>query len=409
MRIAVWHNLPSGGGKRALVDHVKFLVESGHHVESWCPPSADQDFLPLSDYVQEHVRCLRPTVASKAMTVRELMRDRVDAIEAMKEHSFVCAEEMGSADFDVIFANSCMYFRAPPIGRMTTLPSVLYLQEPYRWLYEAMPNPPWAAEMRSEHWWKNPADFWEVIGQSVVTRRRRVQIREEVSNAKSFDRVLCNSSFSRESILRAYGLDANVCYLGVDDVHFTSSTRAREDFFLTVGAVMAEKNVEFIIRALAEGGIRRWPLVWIANVVNDTLRVDMNRLAESLGVSLEIRTRVSDVELLDLFQRAGLFLYAPRLEPFGLAPLEAAATGLPTVAVAEAGPRETVIDGLTGRVTQPDPRAFISAVDDLVGDVSKRVRLGDEARRAVETNWRLSDAGRRLEAELLDAVSRREK
>src|ERR1039458_290172 len=36
MRIAVWQDLPSGGGERALYDHVSGLVAHGHYVESWC-------------------------------------------------------------------------------------------------------------------------------------------------------------------------------------------------------------------------------------------------------------------------------------------------------------------------------------------------------------------------------------
>ena len=39
MRIALWHNLPPGGGKRAFYDQVAGLVKLGHYVESWCPPS----------------------------------------------------------------------------------------------------------------------------------------------------------------------------------------------------------------------------------------------------------------------------------------------------------------------------------------------------------------------------------
>src|SRR5437763_1335185 len=55
MKIAVWHNLPSGGGKRALYDHVRGLIERGHTVEAWCPPTADLDFLPLAPMAREHV------------------------------------------------------------------------------------------------------------------------------------------------------------------------------------------------------------------------------------------------------------------------------------------------------------------------------------------------------------------
>ena len=55
MRIAVWHNLPSGGGKRALYYHVRGLVERGHSVEAWCPSTSDRNYLPLSELITEHV------------------------------------------------------------------------------------------------------------------------------------------------------------------------------------------------------------------------------------------------------------------------------------------------------------------------------------------------------------------
>ena len=72
LRIAVWHNLPSGGGKRALYDHIQGLVARGHYVESWCPPTADQEFLPIGELVNEHVVALDPVerTGSKAIALR---------------------------------------------------------------------------------------------------------------------------------------------------------------------------------------------------------------------------------------------------------------------------------------------------------------------------------------------------
>ena len=55
MKIAVWHNLPSGGGKRALYDHVSGLVARGHEVEVWAPPTAHREYLPLGRIVREHI------------------------------------------------------------------------------------------------------------------------------------------------------------------------------------------------------------------------------------------------------------------------------------------------------------------------------------------------------------------
>jgi hypothetical protein len=135
---------------------------------------------------------------------------------------------------------------------MVRLPRLLYLQEPCRWLYEALPAPPWAANDRPRGWSYDPAALAREAKRAIDVRRREVQVREEVRNASAFDKILCNSLYSRESILRAYGLDAKVCYLGVDPLEFAGpeATGEREGFFLTVGAAMAEKNVEFIILAL---------------------------------------------------------------------------------------------------------------------------------------------------------------
>jgi hypothetical protein len=42
MRIAVWHNLHSGGASRALQYHIQGLVAKGHEVEVWAnDPNAD--------------------------------------------------------------------------------------------------------------------------------------------------------------------------------------------------------------------------------------------------------------------------------------------------------------------------------------------------------------------------------
>jgi len=55
MKIAVWHNLSSGGGKRALYHHCNGLAARGHKVEVWCPDTADRSYLPLDEFGTVHV------------------------------------------------------------------------------------------------------------------------------------------------------------------------------------------------------------------------------------------------------------------------------------------------------------------------------------------------------------------
>ena len=73
MKIAVWHNLPSGGGKRALYHHVKGLLERGHTLESWCPPTADQAYLTLSELIKENIVPLAQQPRKKWGQINQLL------------------------------------------------------------------------------------------------------------------------------------------------------------------------------------------------------------------------------------------------------------------------------------------------------------------------------------------------
>jgi len=403
MRVAVWHNLPSGGGKRALYDHVRGLAARGHSIEAWCPSSADTAFLPLSELIPEHVVPFTWAGSRPRNAMTRLLsdyRDMDSRLRAMDEVCRECAEEINAGGFDVLFANACQFFRVTSIAHHVRLPKVLYLQEPYRWLYEAMPQLPWAALPPADGR-RASASYWKPLIRDLVTvQALRIQVREELANARAFDTILVNSLFSRESVLRAYGLDAKVCYLGVDTEHFVSRDQPREDFVVGVGAFVPEKNIPFVIEAVARVPEPRPSLLWIGNVGSDSYIQALGRLASSLGVTFEPRVRIDDSELLDILGRARIMVYAPRLEPFGYAPLEATACELPVVGVAEGGLRETVVDGLNGLLVEHAPEALAQAIVRLRSDESYARRLGRNGRQLVLERWSLDGAIDRLEARL---------
>src|SRR3954470_12994058 len=141
MRIAVWHNLPSGGGKRALYYHVRGLVEKGHLVEAWCPSTSNRTYLPLSNLIREHVLPIKIPDRNKFMArmplLPEFQGDQLRQARALDEHCQRCAEEINRRDFDILFANSSVIHAVSSIGRHVKTKKVLYLQEPNRSLYEA--------------------------------------------------------------------------------------------------------------------------------------------------------------------------------------------------------------------------------------------------------------------------------
>src|SRR5579864_27271 len=411
MRIAIWHNLPSGGGKRALYDQVRGLLARGHQVEAWCPPTADRSYLPLSDLIPEYVIPLWLTITGKApLTFLQKMHPFQWSVRlqlhAMYAHSRICAQQMAKQPFDLLFAASCVVFHTPPIARFTRLPSVIYLQEPNRSLYEAVPELPWAATTWAARDWFRPQFWRKALNRRLRLPGLRVLAREERINAKSFDTILVNSYFSRESLLRALGVDSRVCYLGVDTRKFINQHKRRENFAVCLAALLPNKNIEFLVLSLAKIPARCRPkLVLISNTVLQAYLRKIETLARQAGVHFELRHRIPDDEVIDVLNRARMMIYAPRLEPFGYAPLEANACGLPVVAVAEGGVRETIQDGVNGLLVESRPHSMARAIERLLADDELHERLSQGGECLVSTKWSMETSIERLECALKAELS----
>jgi glycosyltransferase involved in cell wall biosynthesis len=403
MKIAVWHNLPSGGGKRALYHHVKGLVERGHTVESWCPPTADQNYLPLSELITEHIVPLSWKPKSPKTALDRLVVDyqnTVDKLRAIDEHCHQCAEEINVAGFDILFANSCTFFRTTPIGKYAKIPKILYLQEPYRWLYEALPQLPWAAlPLPKKAWWLSYTYSKQFLKDWLKVQGFRIQMREECLNAQEFDAILVNSLFSRESVLRAYGLDSKVCYLGIDAELFQPTRVSKEKFVVGLGGIYLGKGIERSIAALGKIPSNKRPdLIWIGNFADKKYQKEMEQTARAMGVNVTFKVRLTDTEVVDLLNRAIALIYTPRLEPFGFAPLEANACRTPVVAIAEGGVRETIKDGINGYlINDDDPVALGEAILKLLENQPLVQQMGETARQYVLENWTWDAAIDRLE------------
>lgn len=393
MRIAVWYNLPSGGGKRALHDHVRGLLARGHHVEAWAPETRDATYLPLADIIPEHIVPLNFDWSGSLAERLGLSSRAANIAARMEAHARACAEQINAGGFDVFLGNSCMLTATAPLARYVDIPSALYLQEPFRTLYEALPTMMWSAPPKDAPLKRRLADRRNVTN-------ARIQVREEIASARAYDRVLCNSYYSRESIMRAYGVAARVCYLGTDASRFSAGPDDRERFVVGLGALNGYKGEMQAIDALAAMPAPRPKLVWVANAVKDDWLGQLKAHAAACGVELEVRLRVPDEEVTDCLRRATAMVYSPRLEPFGYAPIEAGGCATPVVAVAEGGVRETVIDGVNGLLVEPGAQAMAAGLGRLFDDPEYARTLGRKGRELALSKWSVDAAAERLEAEL---------
>jgi glycosyltransferase involved in cell wall biosynthesis len=228
----------------------------------------------------------------------------------------------------------------------------------------------------------------------------RVQVREEIQSARAFDRILVNSYYSRESILRAYGIEAHVCYLGVDTNRFVDKGYERERKIVGIGAFSPSKRIDAVISAIASLPEDRPELVWIGDRDEGGELRRLKDLARKQEIVFSPVFSAPHEAVVELLNQASLMVYAPRLEPFGYAPLEAAACGLPVVAKAEGGVRESVVDQETGILVNSDDDLG-PAIATLLRDPRKAREMGRAARRNAESKWSLQAAVTRLEAHLV--------
>lgn len=91
-----------------------------------------------------------------------------------------------------------------------------------------------------------------------------------------------------------------------------------------------------------------------------------------------------------LLSCATILLYTPAHEHFGIVPVEAMYYGLPVLATNTGGPLETIVDGVTGWLRQPDDVAGWADVMRKVlceMDETSRLGIGQDGRARVEEKF----------------------
>jgi glycosyltransferase involved in cell wall biosynthesis/predicted metal-dependent phosphoesterase TrpH len=114
-------------------------------------------------------------------------------------------------------------------------------------------------------------------------------------------------------------------------------------------------------------------------------------LCERLGEHGTFLGWLSGSDLPAAYASADAFLFASRTDTFGQVILEAQASGLPVVAVAEGGPTSLIADGETGLLAEPTPEALAGALLSVVRTPVLRERLRKTALATVqERTWAAS-------------------
>jgi len=356
-KLAIFHNLPGGGGIRMLnniVDRYKEVYDITIFVIGDIAPETRQKI--KTEYI--------PAIPWSGFILRNLW------IMLKLPHIHKKLANIINGTHDEALVTHDYFTKSPYILRYLTIKKVYLCQEPQREFYES----------------------WHIHAPTIKDKianifRYQIKIIDRLS-ARSADVLVCNSMYSKKVIATAYGKVATVVYPGVSEKFFTPNSGIKEKMILCIGGINPIKDQLFLVKSLCSL-LTDYKIVLVGRGKAEYA----NKILSYSG-NIKIIENVSDEELKRLYQMALVTCITAHNEPFGLSSIESQACGTPVVAINEGGVKETMLEGKTGYMSGRNESEFRSCVKNAIKNHSK---LGVVARKNIINNWTWNITLKRLD------------
>jgi len=343
MRLALFHNLPSGGAKRATFEWVRELSKS-HEIDLYIFDSESEATWDLRPLVNKIFILNKPN--KRTLRTKNKILNLLPVLYKSKG----LANKIDAEKYNLVLVMQCKITNSPFLLRFLKTPSFFICHEPMARILE--PHYPK----------KNLFILFDLIRNIGL----KFFIRIDKKNAVSATSIGTTSLYSKERLYLCYGLYPKVIYPGVDTIFFKPLKNILcNKSILCVGALFPSKGYEFVIEAVSKIDESERPNLRIihgAHSYSTEYKIKLNKLAKRNKVKVIFVSLINDNSLLKEYNSALLTICANHLEPLGLVALESMACGTPVVGINEAGLRETIINGDNGILTDRDPVEFSEAI-----------------------------------------------
>ena len=147
---------------------------------------------------------------------------------------------------------------------------------------------------------------------------------------------------------------------------------------LYLGRVDPEKNVQAVIEAFSKAGVENAQLIVVGDGVD---KARLEKLVQEKKIkNVRFLGRVTPPDLYEVYKLGDIFATVSEIETQGIVLIEAAATGLPLIAVDAGAVSEVCRDGENGFLCQPgDTEAIAGAMRKLLENDDLRVKFSKKS------------------------------
>ena len=251
------------------------------------------------------------------------------------------------------------------------IPYVIYLHHPPNFLYPKI----------KKEWINSPKRFFAWMGGKIIGNWLRNLDEKCVKNAKL---LFVNSNYTKKRIKSIYKKDSIIIYPSKNE-SFKILNIKKKDFIYSHGRIIPDKKFEYVIKAMKY--LPNEKLI-ISGMIKKDYETKLKHLIKKLGLKerVKILGKVSEKQLIKLYNESKVFVLTAHHEDFGIVPIESMSCGTPVVAWNDgAGPSETIINNINGFLAEP------YSIKDLAEKIRKTMNKKWDRNKIRKTTEKFSD------------------
>lgn len=353
MNIAIFYYTKFSGAKRVVMEHVKGLTELGNIVDIYTTDNSKDIFDP-SIYADKVYFYKYDLNRIKIPVIGRVKSDYWDTFLKLRFIHKKIAKDIDNKKYDIVLVHTDINTQAPFLLKYLKTKNVYFCLEPLRNAYE------YSLRLKGN---------FNILNKLYENINRFIRKKIDLTNTLSAENTLTISLFARERMIAAYDLYPQVSYLGVD-----------EKVFKPINII--KKNQVFFVA-------EKYP-IYGYNLAKQAIQLIPKNIRPNLKIVSWKKSngkRLSDRELVKIYNESLVTLSLSKFDTFGLVPLESMACGTPVVALNVSGYRETVVDNSTGFLVDFDPKEISKKIIFLLNNSEKANVFGINGRKWIENNW----------------------